>query len=83
MVGAGGAVAYAGLLVLLGAATLLLIEVGLSAWTAALVVGLITAAVGGLLAARGRQEIARTDLTPRRTIETIQDDAEWAKEQLK
>jgi len=81
--GAGGAVAYAGLLVLLGAATLLLIEMGLKAWTAALLVGVVTPAAGGALAACGRQEIAKTDLSPRRTIETIQDDAEWAKEQLK
>jgi len=83
MVGIGGAVAYAGLLALVAAVALLLMDAGLAPWLAALVVALITAATGGALVAYGRTEIARTDLAPRRTIETIRDDAEWAKEQAK
>jgi hypothetical protein len=43
----------------------------------------VTAAIGGALVAYGRTEIARTDLTPKRTIETIRDDADWAKERIK
>ena len=83
MVGVGGAVAYAGLLVFLAAVALLLIEAGITPWLAVLIVAIVTLAIGGALAAYGRSEIARTDLTPRRTIETIQDDAEWAKERIK
>ena len=83
MVGVGGALAYAGLLALLAAIALLLIDAGLAPWLAVLVVAVVTAAIGGALAAYGRTEIARTDLAPRRTIETIRDDAEWAKEQTK
>lgn len=83
MVGAGGALAYAGLLVFLAAVSLLLIEAGITPWLAVLIVAIVTLAIGGALAAYGRSEIARTDLTPRRTIETIQDDAEWAKERIK
>lgn len=83
MVGVGGALAYAGLLVFLAAVALLLIEAGITPWLAVLIVAIVTLAIGGALAAYGRSEIARTDLTPRRTIETIQDDAEWAKERIK
>lgn len=83
MVGVGGALAYAGLLVFLAAVALVLIEAGITPWLAVLIVAIVTLAIGGALAAYGRSEIARTDLTPRRTIETIQDDAEWAKERIK
>jgi hypothetical protein len=83
MVGVGGALAYAGLLVFLAAVALLLIDAGITPWLAVLIVAIVTLAIGGALAAYGRSEIARTDLTPRRTIETIQDDAEWAKERIK
>ncbi len=83
MIGAGGALAYAGLLVLLAAVVLLLIEVGLDAWLAALIVGIVVLGVGGFLIMRGRDGIQKADLAPRRTIETIKDDAEWAKEQIK
>jgi xanthine/uracil permease len=83
MVGAGGAVAYAGLFAIVAAAVLLLIQIGITPWLAALIVGIVVAVIGAALAARGRQEIARTELTPRRTLETIRDDTEWAKEQLK
>lgn len=80
MVGLGGALAYAGLLVILAAVVLGLIEAGLDPWIAALLVGVIVAAVGGALIARGRSSLARADLAPKRTIETLQDDAEWVKE---
>jgi hypothetical protein len=60
-----------------------LIQAGIEPWLAALVVGLIVAVIGGVLIAGGRTTIAATDLTPRRTLDTIRDDAEWAKEQTK
>ena len=83
MVGLGGALGYAALLTFLAAVTLFLVDAGLAPWVAALVVALVTAAVGGAIALYGRDQLARTDLTPRRTIETLRDDAEWAKEQVK
>jgi hypothetical protein len=83
MVGIGGAIAYAGLLALVAAVALLLIDAGITPWVATLLVAVVTAAIGGAVAAYGRTEIARTDLTPHRTIETIRDDAEWAKERTK
>lgn len=83
MVGAGGALAYAGALAVVAAIVLLLIEAGVTPWLAALIVGVVVAAIGGALVMSGRTTIANTDLTPRRTIETLKDDTEWAKEQVK
>lgn len=83
MVGLGGAVAYAGLLAIVAAAVLLFVDAGISPWLAALIVGIVVAVIGAALAMRGRQEIARTNLAPQRTIETLRDDAEMAKESLK
>jgi hypothetical protein len=83
MVGAGGALVYAGALAVVAAIVLLLIQGGIDPWLAALIVGIVIAAIGGVLVMTGRSTIANTDLTPRRTIETIRDDTEWAKEQTK
>jgi hypothetical protein len=80
MVGLGGALVYAGVLGLMAAVVLGLIEAGVEPWIAALLVGVIVAAVGGALVARGRSGLTTTELKPRRTIETLQDDAEWLKE---
>jgi uncharacterized protein YacL len=83
MIGVGGAVAYAGVLAIVAAAVLLVIEMGVTPWLAALIVGIVVAAIGAALAMRGRDEISRTSLAPQRTIETIRDDAAVAKESLK
>lgn len=80
LVGLGGALAYAGVLALIAAVILGLVEAGVAPWVSALLVGIIVAAVGGALVARGRSGLATTDLKPKRTIETLQDDAEWLKE---
>ena len=83
MVGAGGALVYAGALAVVAAILLLLIQSGIDPWLSALIVGIVVAAIGGVVIAGGRSTIANTDLTPHRTLETIRDDAEWAKEQTK
>jgi hypothetical protein len=70
-------------LVLLGALVLILIELGLSAWLAALLIGLVAAGVGAILVNSGRSALGKADLAPRRTVETLKDDARWAKEQVK
>ena len=82
LIGAGGALVYAGLLVLLAAVVLLLIDAGLDPWVAALIVGLLTALVGGGLAMAGRNRLQSADLTPRQTIKSLKDDADWAKERM-
>jgi len=83
MIGAGGAVAYAGFLVLAAAVVALLVELGLDLWLAALIVGIVLAAIGGFLAFQGQNTIKRTSLAPERTIQTLQDDAEWVRGQTR
>jgi hypothetical protein len=78
----GGAVAYAGVLALVAAAILLLALV-IPIWLSALVVGLVVAGVGYLLVRRGLDALRRTDLAPRQTLQTLKEDAAWAKEQTR
>jgi Putative Actinobacterial Holin-X, holin superfamily III len=82
MIGAGAALLYAGLLALLVMAGLVLIELGLDAWLAALIVGVVVLGIGGALVMKGRDQLANRNLAPERTVETIKDDAEWAKERI-
>jgi xanthine/uracil permease len=82
MLVAGGAVAYAGLLFLLLAIVYGLIDAGWDAWLSALVVGLVVVAIGTILVLRARESLKPANLAPRRTVETLKEDQEWAKEQI-
>ncbi len=83
MLGAGGALAYGALLIALIAVALLLIELGVSPWLSFLLVAAIVGIIAAVLIQRGRAELQKTDLAPRQTIETLKEDAEWAKQQVK
>jgi hypothetical protein len=83
MLGAGGALAYAALLVALVGVALLLWELGVTPWLAFVLVAAVAGIVAAVLIQRGRSELQRTDMAPRATIETIKEDAEWAKQQVK
>ena len=76
----GGAVAYAGFLVILAALVLLLAEV-IDTWLSALIVGAVVLLAGYFLLQRGREALKSEDLAPRQTMETLKEDAEWAKRQ--
>jgi hypothetical protein len=78
----GGLVVYAGFLGLLAAAALCLVAAGLDAWVAALLVGVVVAVVGAVLVQRGLSALKREELAPRQTVETLKEDARWAKEQV-
>jgi xanthine/uracil permease len=82
MLVAGGAVAYAGLLFLLLAIVYGLIDAGWDTWLSALVVGLVVVAIGAILVLRARESLKPANLAPRRTVETLKEDQEWAKEQI-
>jgi len=78
----GGVVALLGGLALTSFLILLLIDpIGLKPWLAALLVGALLGIVGWVMLQRGLKNLKRTDPTPRRTVETIKDDIQWAKEQ--
>jgi hypothetical protein len=78
----GGVVALIGGLAITAALILLLIDpVGLEPWLAALVVGAVFGILGWVMVQKGVTNLKRTDPTPRRTVESIKDDIQWAKEQ--
>jgi uncharacterized membrane protein SpoIIM required for sporulation len=81
-VGIGGAIAYAGFLAIVAALILGLGQV-LPLWLSALIVGLVVAGVGYAVLQRGVSALKRANLTPHETIETLKEDAEWAKDQTK
>jgi hypothetical protein len=82
MLAAGGLVAFAGFLVLLAAAVLGLMHV-VAPWLAAVIVGVVTLIVGAALAWMGKSRLSAESLVPRRTIRSIKDDTEWAREQMR
>jgi len=78
----GGLILYAGLLALM-AAVILGVSAFVPSWIAALVVGLVVAVIGYVLVQKGRAALTHEDLAPRQTMETIKENAEWAKEQTR
>jgi len=82
-IAAGGAVAYVGLIVLAFALVYLLADLFLPLWAAALIVGLVIAGIGYFLVQRGLTALKRTNLTPRETVESLKEDKEWIKDQVK
>jgi uncharacterized membrane protein YqjE len=80
--GMWGAAGVAALLAL-GAGTAFLILVldgAMPNWLAALIVGLVYAAIAGLLYLRGKQRVDEAGSpVPEQTIETIKEDVQWAK----
>jgi hypothetical protein len=80
-IAAGGLLAYAGVIVALIGLAGLLSSLGLPSWLSLLLVGGGVIAAGGLLAWRYVGEIRRTSIVPERTVETIQENVSWAKEQ--
>jgi hypothetical protein len=78
----GGAVAYAGFLAMI-AAVIILVANLIPWWLSALLVGIIVAAVGGILIQRGLSALKQENLAPKQTIQTLKEDTEWAKEQMR
>ena len=78
----GGAVAYAALLALLAAIIILLANF-MSAWIAALIVAVVIGIIGAVLISKALADLKKTDVAPRQTVETLKEDAQWAKQQMK
>lgn len=78
----GGAVAYAALLALMLAVIYALAQV-MPPWAAALIVAVILAAIAGWLVTQALNALKQTDLAPRQTIETLKEDAQWMKDQVR
>ncbi len=81
-VGAGGFVAYLGGLALVAALILAIRDLAdISLAVSALIVGAVLAIAGYMMLQKGLKELKRVDLAPRRTVESLKDDVQWAKEQ--
>ena len=76
-IAAGGALAHAGLLVLLAAVVIGLAQLGIEPWLSALIVALLTAGIGYMLVQKGLTNLRRTSVTPTQTIETLKETATW------
>jgi hypothetical protein len=62
------------------AGIVLLLDLAIAAWLAAVVVGLVYLAVAAFLGLQGRDRIqAATPPVPEETVETVKEDVEWAK----
>ncbi len=83
MIGAGAALGYAALLVGLIGIGFLLAELGLATWLAFVAVAVIVGVVAAVLIQQGRARLEQADPVPRQTIETLKEDAAWAKERVK
>lgn len=81
MMAAGGALAYAGLLALIATAIIVLAYF-MPWWLSALIVSLVVLGIGGALIMRGMTALKNTNMAPEHTIESVKEDAEWAKKQL-
>jgi hypothetical protein len=75
----------AGAVGLLGAGALtagiiLLLDLAIAGWLAAIIVGLIYVAIAAVLGLKGRDKIqAATPPVPEQTVDTVKEDVEWAK----
>lgn len=78
----GGAVAYAGALALI-AGVILLLGNAIPLWVSALIVGLVVAGIGYFLIQKGLTALKHLDMVPHQTIETLKEDKEWAKDQIR
>lgn len=72
----GGALAYAGLLILLVAATLAL-ALFIPGWASALIVGLAVAGIGYALIQKGISDLKNINPAPQKTIDSIKETKQW------
>ena len=80
LVGVGGAVTMLGAMALV-AALVLGLGIFIPLWAAALVVGAVVSAIGGALAMSGIKAFKAIDVAPRQTIETLEENRQWLKNQ--
>jgi uncharacterized membrane protein YphA (DoxX/SURF4 family) len=79
MIGAGLVLALAAVITLAGALTLLLIEVGLVPWLAALVAAVVMCGAGFVLAQSGISALKQKTVAPVETLHSIKETTQWLK----
>ena len=79
MFGGAGVVGFLALGALT-AALILALDTAMEGWLAALIVGLVYAAIAGVLALTGKKEVQQaTPPVPEQTVESVKEDVQWAK----
>ena len=84
-IAAGGAVLFAGFIVLLFAAVgalQLMIDSEHAIWIAPLAVGAVVMIIGYVVLSRGRKQLQADSMVPERTMQSLQRDARLAKEHV-
>lgn len=81
MLAAGGALAYAGLLALIAAAIIGLAH-AITWWLSALIIGVIVLLIAGGLMWRGMTAMRQEKIAPEQTLQSLKEDAQWAKNQM-
>lgn len=76
LIAVGGAMVYAGVLVLLIAATLALALV-IPAWASALIIGIVGIGVGYALLQRGMNDLKHMNASPTQTLKSLKETKEW------
>lgn len=82
VIGVGAVLAHVGL-TLVAAAIAVALSALLPLWLSALLVGGALLAVGWVMAKGGLAALKHVDPVPRQTVETLKEDARWAKEQVR
>ena len=79
MIGAGVAFALAAVVALAGALTLLLVEVGLVPWLAALLAAAVMGAAAFVLAQSGISALKQKSIAPVETLHSLKETTQWLK----
>jgi hypothetical protein len=77
----GGALAHAGLLVLLAAIVIGLAQLGITPWLSAAIVAVATMAIGYVLVNKGAAGLRGTSVVPTQAINSLKEDAKWTTRQ--
>jgi hypothetical protein len=81
--GAAGAIGFLALAALT-ACFILALDAAMPAWLAALIVAVVYGAIAAVLALQGRNKVKQaTPPVPEQTIETVKEDVQWAKTQMR
>jgi uncharacterized membrane protein YqjE len=82
-IGIAAGLALAGTLALTAFAIIALGDLLDNYWLAALIVGVVMLAIGGLLVRSAVNDVKRRGLAPTQTVDTLREDAEWAKQEAR
>ena len=77
----GGAIAYAGLLAFVAACVLALNLIVHLWWLDALIIAIVVVGIGYFMVRKGLDNLREGDLAPTQTLDSLKQDAVWAKEQ--